>query len=854
MLGFHPLASAPLADDGITVVAITASNVQASAPTLGSPALTQVHNVSANDVDASSPTLGTPIITQVHNISLDDVTSAGTVDSVSLIQNHFVGPSLTGSSPTIGAPVITQVHNLAPSDVDASSPTLDTPVITQLHVLAADDVTSAGTVDSVTLVQNHFVGPSLTGSSPTIGVPTLTQDHVFTVTSVVTSDPTIDATDLTVIVNFSADDITAADPTVDTITFIGNEQLTANDVTTLSPFNAPLVTVPDYTTTAQGLFNSVTEFQVDRSWPSNSGNQGRNSTTPLRVWRRPTYANNLSVNSTGVNFRLWSEYHYIPAGTGTGTLYITYYYNDITLNWSGTVMTLGTSYTASGWPSSTGRYDLTSSTGLANFVSAIDTAVSNANLGSTVYDWIPSKVTVQATSSSAPSGFTARVAGSNTDLDTYYFLDDSGGVTNGILTNINSSSNNYGRINYGYVDTSLSPTHEGFYTYIGNRFVFGAYGADPNSSNLDTDYIKNAETGFAAARFDRTLQYTTLRAVTFSEQPAFTPADLLAGAPTLGTPLITQAGGTQQPSDITATSPTIGSVDLSEAQDLGTVDVTTAVPTLDTVDLTGVHSLGAQDLTTNNSTISSPNLGIVHVLSADDVTSTPTIDSVTITEEHDLTITGVSGSSATIGQISLTQSHTLTAANINATPTVDAISLSLQYNFIATDIDASAPTLGSPVLAKSGTHAPLQLRSGAVTIDSPSITQVHSISTVPVVASSTIDTVDLTQVHLLAAADIVASSTISSPAAVENQDLSADSISTGAATVGTPVATVVAGNNDLTPSDIVTGAARIQYNLSRRRIVNFQSTTGEPIDEGGFTDLGVTGTFSNSVEVTGIAA
>jgi hypothetical protein len=36
--------------------------------------------------------------------------------------------------------------------------------------------------------------------------------------------------------------------------------------------------------------------------------------------------------------------------------------------------------------------------------------------------------------------------------------------------------------------------------------------------------------------------------------------------------------------------------------------------------------------------------------------------------------------------------------------------------------------------------------------------------------------------------------------------------------------------------------------------VNIHHNTGRAIDEGGFADLGVTGTFSNSVEVTGIAA
>ena len=787
MLGFSPLASAPLADDGLTVVAIAASNVQASASTLSSPVLTQVHSLLANDVDASNPTLDASSITQVHNISLDDITVAGTVDSVNLLQNHFVGPSLVGSNPTIGTPVITQEHNLAPSDVDASNPTLDTPVITQLHVLAADDVTSAGTVGSPNLVQNHFVGASLTGSSPTIGVPTLTQEHIFTTTSVATSDPTLDAVDLTVLASFSA-----------------------NNITTPNPFTANPFSVVSYALTADGLFDSTQQYYTN-IFTNNRGFNSNLIPTTGHLCTSPTTVSNLSVSSVGISFRL-SGQKIIQYANGNWSI-DGIYYTDIFLSWTDSTLTATTATFASSLPSGSSPSYLLGSSALD---SAIVAAATAAGVSSQIYDWIPSEVTV--TNSGISSNiFRSRLAGSTTDRDTFTF--------------------NYSTFN-GLLNS--------FYTF-GRRFLLKTEAPNQNVST-------SPSTSIHFVRFDRALQYEQVRYTVLTEQPGFAPVDLLAGAPTLDTPVITQAGGTQQPLDITATAPDIDSVGLSEAQSLTTNSIATAAPTLDAAVLTQDHILGTQDVATTNSTVSSPSVGIVHVLSANDITSTPTVDSVAITQVHNLTLTDVSSSSITIGQAVLTQVHVLSAANINAAPTVDSASLSQLHDFTVTDINTDAPTLGLPVLATSGLHAPLQLRSGAITIDSPSITQIHDISTVPVAASATVDTVDLTQIHLLTAADIVASSTVGSPAVADNKDLAANSISTGAATVGTPVATVSVFSHSLSPSNIVTRAARVQYNLSRRRIVNIHHNTGRAIDEGGFADLGVTGTFSNSVEVTGIAA
>ena len=606
----------------------------------------------------------------------------------------------------------------------------------------------------------------------------------------------------------SEDCVATNNPNLDAVDLTVLANFSANNITTPNPFTANPFSVVSYALTADGLFDSTQQTYANIF----TNNRGFNSSlipSTGHVCKNPTTVSNLSVSSAGISFRL-SGQKVIQYANGNWTT-DGIYYSDISLSWtSNTVVTATTATFASSLPSGSGT---TYALGSSALDSAIETAAAAAGASSNLYDWIPSEVTVTNSSNT----FKSRLAGSTTDRDTYTF----------------SQNTSSGRINT--------------YFTLGDRFLLQTVAPNQNVS-------ASPATTVSFVRFSRSLQYEQVRYTVLTEQPGFAPVDLLAGAPTLDTPVVTQAGGTQQPLDITATAPDISSVDLSEAQSLTTNSIATAAPTLDAVVLTQDHILGTQDVATTNSTVSSPSVGIVHVLSASDITSTPTVDSVAVTQVHNLTLTDVSSSSVTIGQAVLTQVHVLSAANINAAPTIDSASLSQLHDFTVTNINTDAPTLGLPVLATSGLHAPLQLRSGAITIDSPSITQIHDIFTVPVAASATVDTVDLTQIHLLTTADIVASSTVGSPAVADNKDLAANSISTGAATVGTPVATVSVFSHSLSPSDIVTRAARVQYNLSRRRIVNIHHNTGRAIDEGGFADLGVTGTFSNSVEVTGIAA
>jgi hypothetical protein len=65
--------------------ALTANSVAAGVPSVGSPALTQVHALTANSVASGVPSVGAPTLTQVHALAADGVVSG---------------------VPTVGAPVL----------------------------------------------------------------------------------------------------------------------------------------------------------------------------------------------------------------------------------------------------------------------------------------------------------------------------------------------------------------------------------------------------------------------------------------------------------------------------------------------------------------------------------------------------------------------------------------------------------------------------------------------------------------------------------------------------------------------------------------------------------------------------
>ncbi len=102
MLGFSPLASAPLADSGaIAEAAFGLDDIVAGVPTVATSTISQAHVLTSTDVTTGVPTVAASTISQVHVITPDGISSG---------------------APTVGAPSITQIHSITLDDIVAGAP------------------------------------------------------------------------------------------------------------------------------------------------------------------------------------------------------------------------------------------------------------------------------------------------------------------------------------------------------------------------------------------------------------------------------------------------------------------------------------------------------------------------------------------------------------------------------------------------------------------------------------------------------------------------------------------------------------------------------------------------------------
>ena len=121
---------------------LTADDLNSGTPTLGSPAIGQVHTLNAGDVSTPSPTLTSAVIGQKHVITADDLASGTpTLTSPALgITHPLLAEDIASGTPTLTAAALGQVHTLTADDIATPAPTLTSPAIGQAHVLAADSI------------------------------------------------------------------------------------------------------------------------------------------------------------------------------------------------------------------------------------------------------------------------------------------------------------------------------------------------------------------------------------------------------------------------------------------------------------------------------------------------------------------------------------------------------------------------------------------------------------------------------------------------------------------------------------------------------------------------------------------
>jgi len=211
MLGFSPLASAPLGDDGLVIFTLSASNVQTSAPTVGVTSVTQLHNLTASDVSSGAPTLGAPTITQ----------------------NHAVVASLTGANPTVGSPAITQVHALTTSDVTSEAVVIaNIGLITQDHAFTALDIISGSVlIDNTEITENHIFNGSIT-TTPTIANSTIEQVHLLTGNNCISGTSLVDPLNMAEGETFLGTNVITLSFVINNLTLVQHHSLTISDTIT----------------------------------------------------------------------------------------------------------------------------------------------------------------------------------------------------------------------------------------------------------------------------------------------------------------------------------------------------------------------------------------------------------------------------------------------------------------------------------------------------------------------------------------------------------------------------------------------------------------------------------------------
>lgn len=107
MLGFNPIATTPLGDDGVlaaVVYDLTANAIVCGNPTVGTSTVAQVHSLSGSDITTGQPTIQASTLAQVHVIGAQSIiTDAPQIQTATCIVNYpLIGISITTGQPVIG--------------------------------------------------------------------------------------------------------------------------------------------------------------------------------------------------------------------------------------------------------------------------------------------------------------------------------------------------------------------------------------------------------------------------------------------------------------------------------------------------------------------------------------------------------------------------------------------------------------------------------------------------------------------------------------------------------------------------------------------------------------------------------
>ena len=200
MLGFSPLASNPLGDDGgVTTIELTASNIASQAPSIANTTLTQTHDLTTDLILAGSPLIQTASLTQSH--SLTSIT-------------------ITFGTPILGSTSVTQDQSLSAVSILAGQTVVSTAGLIQVYGFQANDlVTNSPTLSDTTLVENYpLQANNVVTLQPVVSVASITEAENFLAVDLISGVPEVDTAAISQSNSFGADDILTGRPDVDDAT------------------------------------------------------------------------------------------------------------------------------------------------------------------------------------------------------------------------------------------------------------------------------------------------------------------------------------------------------------------------------------------------------------------------------------------------------------------------------------------------------------------------------------------------------------------------------------------------------------------------------------------------------------
>lgn len=182
MLGFSPLASAALADDGVVAEqAFGLDAITTGAPVVDSSSITQVHSLSAVAITTAAPVVDNSSLTQIHSLNANQITTGSpSVDSSTLAINvNLTGVGITTGAPSVDTSTISEVSSLTADQITTGAVLIDASSISQIHNLTSDQITCGNPIVDQSALPANLSASSITTSAPIVDVPSISQDHIF---------------------------------------------------------------------------------------------------------------------------------------------------------------------------------------------------------------------------------------------------------------------------------------------------------------------------------------------------------------------------------------------------------------------------------------------------------------------------------------------------------------------------------------------------------------------------------------------------------------------------------------------------------------------------------------------------